>query len=668
MDLTKPGPPISYPLTSLEELENRSYFSSFHFQFNKCSVPLPTLRTPSSHEMRPRLLVCHDMKGGYQDDKWIQGGSNSNAYSLWHWHLIDVFVYFSHSLVTLPPPCWTNAAHKHGVQVLGTFITEWKEGAAVCECLLSSKEASQMYASRLAELAASLGFDGWLINIENEVEQKQMEILKEFVNNLTVSMHSLVPGSLVIWYDSVTKDGNLDWQNCLNGMNKCFFDLCDGIFTNYTWKENFPKMCAEVAGGRRYDVYMGVDVFGRRTFGGGGFQCNVALKAAKEAGVSAALFAPGWVYETNQGPSFHAAQNRYWGLIADCWPSAQHYLLKFPFFSNFDQGYGKQICIAGRNVSTLPWNNISCQNIQPVLYSTTEPMDSYLDAIVSTDGIAFDGGACVKFSGGLGDKSHCLTMLYNGNAPANHRSLFVSYSVKAGSESGFCLLFRVHGHHGVRLIYLVDSDKSYDHPSGNDVPNIVFNIPFQSTVCQEWNIREYTISMADESLNGIYAVSFLHKLNHLMILDLLCKGNAEAIPATTNYTTPETTGTTAKSRMAYHTLLGNLRVTYSQGHNWFSHVAFQGHNPSWQEKSAGQKVVSVMLVWHVESFTSCSIERYYIYVGKNLQEKNRVLEEQVEYLGASMIEAFYAYELPVPPGCETLFTIGVKLDKGSILE
>jgi mannosyl-glycoprotein endo-beta-N-acetylglucosaminidase len=40
-------------------------------------------------------------------------------------------------------------------------------------------------------------------------------------------------------------------------------------------------------------------------------QSDVALKAAREAGVSSALFAPGWVYETEQPPDFKTAQNRF---------------------------------------------------------------------------------------------------------------------------------------------------------------------------------------------------------------------------------------------------------------------------------------------------------------------------------------------------------------------
>ncbi|KAH9309228.1 hypothetical protein KI387_037139, partial [Taxus chinensis] len=216
VDPKKPGVPISYPLKTLEELQNRSYFESFHFPFNKCSVPLPPSRAFKPLENRPRMLVCHDMKGGYVDDKWIQGDSNSDAYAIWHWHLIDIFVYFSHNLVTLPPPCWTNTAHRHGVQVLGTFITEWEEGQTTCKTLLASKESAQMYADRLTELAVKLGFDGWLLNMEVKLDLEQVTNLKEFVDHLTVSMHHALPGSLVIW--KICLNIQLLWRENVNLM------------------------------------------------------------------------------------------------------------------------------------------------------------------------------------------------------------------------------------------------------------------------------------------------------------------------------------------------------------------------------------------------------------------------------------------------------------------
>jgi mannosyl-glycoprotein endo-beta-N-acetylglucosaminidase len=39
-------------------------------------------------------------------------------------------------------------------------------------------------------------------------------------------------------------------------------------------------------------------------------QTNVALDVLKKDDVSAAIFAPGWVYETKQPPDFQTAQNQ----------------------------------------------------------------------------------------------------------------------------------------------------------------------------------------------------------------------------------------------------------------------------------------------------------------------------------------------------------------------
>ena len=55
-----------------------------------------------------------------------------------------------------------------------------------------------------------------------------------------------------------------------------FFDLCDGIFLNYNWTESGLAGSHDLAGDRRGEVYVGVDVFGRGCYGGGGFNsCKV---------------------------------------------------------------------------------------------------------------------------------------------------------------------------------------------------------------------------------------------------------------------------------------------------------------------------------------------------------------------------------------------------------
>lgn len=51
--------------------------------------------------------------------RFVQGSAAPSAYVFYHWQYIDIFVYFSHHMVTVPPVGWTNTAHRHGVCVLG---------------------------------------------------------------------------------------------------------------------------------------------------------------------------------------------------------------------------------------------------------------------------------------------------------------------------------------------------------------------------------------------------------------------------------------------------------------------------------------------------------------------------------------------------------------------
>ena len=52
-----------------------------------------------------------------------------------------------------------------------------------------------------------------------------------------------------------------------------FFDACDGIFLNYCWKESHLEQskAAAVEANRPFDLYVGIDIFGRGCLGDGGF-------------------------------------------------------------------------------------------------------------------------------------------------------------------------------------------------------------------------------------------------------------------------------------------------------------------------------------------------------------------------------------------------------------
>ncbi|NWH76264.1 ENASE acetylglucosaminidase, partial [Piaya cayana] len=354
--------PISFFLSGLEEL--LSWQPDSNGDFNISAVPLAE-RQPPLHSKRPRTLVCHDMRGGYLDDRFIQGSATRNPYVFYHWRYIDIFVYFSHHTVTIPPVCWTNAAHRNGVPVLGTFITEWTDGEKICEAFLAGgKEAYRAVSEQLARIAQHYRFDGWLVNIENTLSAAAAENLPPFLRHLTAQVHSAVPGGLVIWYDSVLQNGTLKWQNELNEENRVFFDACDGLFTNYNWKEGNLERSRELAGPRRTDVYVGIDVFGRGDVIGSGFDTNKPLRLIRQYGLSAAIFAPGWVYEHLGEENFLQNENKFWGLLAEYLPT--HSICTLPLATSFSLGMGNSRFLDGKVEEPGPWYDLSLQEIQPL--------------------------------------------------------------------------------------------------------------------------------------------------------------------------------------------------------------------------------------------------------------------------------------------------------------
>lgn len=59
--------------------------------------------------------------------------------------------------------------HHPVASLLGTFITEWEAGSAVCKDLLASEMTVETTVNQLTRIALYYGFEGWLVNIENEV-------------------------------------------------------------------------------------------------------------------------------------------------------------------------------------------------------------------------------------------------------------------------------------------------------------------------------------------------------------------------------------------------------------------------------------------------------------------------------------------------------------------
>ncbi|RLN06103.1 hypothetical protein BBO99_00009251 [Phytophthora kernoviae] len=106
-------------------------------------LSMPIALQSRNQRRRSKLLVCHDMKGGYQEDRFKQGCDDFDAYRFYQWDLVDIFVYFGHALVCPPPVGWVTAGHRHGTRVLGTFLTEGDQGAVQCQELFKDVHSAE---------------------------------------------------------------------------------------------------------------------------------------------------------------------------------------------------------------------------------------------------------------------------------------------------------------------------------------------------------------------------------------------------------------------------------------------------------------------------------------------------------------------------------------------
>ena len=76
--------------------------------------------------------------------------------------------------MTIPPSGWLNAAHRHGVSVLGTYITEGDSGSRLLHEVLASVESVQRTVAAMTRLCLHFGFEGWLVNVECRVRPECM--------------------------------------------------------------------------------------------------------------------------------------------------------------------------------------------------------------------------------------------------------------------------------------------------------------------------------------------------------------------------------------------------------------------------------------------------------------------------------------------------------------
>ncbi|GAB7344075.1 hypothetical protein MBLNU457_1986t1 [Dothideomycetes sp. NU457] len=328
----------------LDTLKGFAYFYTFD-ELDKWTadkvLPLQKANTPLlrraplddnlSSSKKAKLTLIHDYAGNYHDYEQYMGADTEESelgvknYVL-NWHsYVENFVYFSHKLVCIPPPAWTNSLHRHGVKSFGTFLVE--PGSVMIDRILARNWSTSRngvkwvypLATQLTEMAKVYGFDGWLINIEKTfpVRSWNRDLLIGFLEQLKAG----VGDGNVLWYDALDSRNRVHYHNGLTEENLAFAKAAGSLLTNYAWTLEHTRKAEAIAsmnGLPRERVIFGIDVWAQNTSGaspkretwpidgGGGTGTGRAVAALAHLGFSAGVFAPAWAveheYKAEEGP------------------------------------------------------------------------------------------------------------------------------------------------------------------------------------------------------------------------------------------------------------------------------------------------------------------------------------------------------------------------------
>lgn len=289
-----------------------------------------------------------------------------DEYTAEYLHLTSTFIYFSHKRVSIPPAPWINTCHRSGVRVLGTFLVENSEASREAGRLFErGSEGEFLFASQLALIAKTYGFDGWLLNMESSLppEKWSANEMQRFIDELRAGLGD---GGGVVWYDALTILNQVHYQNGLTLLNAPFLSAAGEFFANYGWRarELASTTAMAAAMGLEDGVFMGIDCYGRGSLGGGGFGVGIALEEIRKAGLQAALFAPGWTWEHYEGKNFRNVEKKFWGVVAQTVepkPAGD----KDGFYTSFNRGFGSGLWVQGKKVTAANWVHLGAQSLLP---------------------------------------------------------------------------------------------------------------------------------------------------------------------------------------------------------------------------------------------------------------------------------------------------------------
>ncbi|MGW3206358.1 endo-beta-N-acetylglucosaminidase [Streptomyces sp. NPDC001135] len=364
--------------------------------FNAASVPLaarftPTPANPTARSGQARIQALVSFAPTSSNPS--QGSATADSYALTHWAYLDELVFWGGSagegLILAPNAPVVDAAHRHGVPVLGTvFLPPVAYGGQLRWTRdLVQKDAAGHHplAAQLVAVAAAYGFDGWFLNAETGGGNTALgQAVLGFVKDLKA--RAAAKGQRVTWYDAMTVNGTVGWQGALNSQNQAFFQAADDMFVDFRWSAATLAASGTEAGrlGRgRYELWAGVDVESNGT--GTSVDWDAIVPAGTPHVTSIGLYRPEWT--RNHLPAgrrtpedFHAADDRFWTGrsldpsrpdASDPWRAPavsvadRSTVTSLPFATVFNTGHGLRWYERGTVTSDAAWSHLGLQDRLP---------------------------------------------------------------------------------------------------------------------------------------------------------------------------------------------------------------------------------------------------------------------------------------------------------------
>lgn len=431
-------------------------------EFNKSKIPLAKRvdkekqYTVNDTQNKDTKVVAISIMNASTSGNISQGTNQFASNTFSYWQYIDKLVYWGGSsgegLIIPPSPEVTDVAHKNGVATLGTVFFPMLEHGGKMEWLdqFLQKDADGKFpmVDKLIEVAILYGFDGWFINQETQGDEqapltaKHATDMQEFIKQFKEKAGDTLE---IMWYDSMTKDGEMDWQNAVTDKNEMFLidadkkPISDSMFLNFWWTNKSlaekellkaSELKSQEIGFDAKEVYAGIDLQEKGTLTP--IRWDLLEKQTNDTFTSIGLYCPSWTFFSSNGniDEFEEKEAGLWvnefknpaqpTVAKDTeWRGISTYvaeksvLTSAPFETNFNMGNGYNFFSNGEKISSIDWSNRSLADVMPTYRWIMEHEgENKLTANIDY-AQAYYGGNSIKFRGNLEEAKSSTIKLFS---------------------------------------------------------------------------------------------------------------------------------------------------------------------------------------------------------------------------------------------------------------